>query len=370
MIDLKTTIGGLELENPFILAAGPLSYDGKAILRAHRAGAGAIVTKTVSSVPAENPVPHIAKVGNGLINGEKWSDLPYERWIEKEIPLAKEGGATVIASVGLSPEDVAALVRPLVRAGADAIEVVSYDGKALVPMVREATHQVDVPVFAKVSANWPDVVEVARACLESGATAITAIDSIGPALRIDPQTRTPLLGSGYGWLTGQAIFPIALRIVSEIALATGAPIVGTGGIWEVDNVLEMVMAGAHAVGICSLAVLRGLKIFFTLARKLSARLDELGYHSLKEVVGVALPPLRKYEWTGSGLPVVSKAANASFVLNEKLCTDCGVCVRICPYRARISPHEVDPTACRLCGLCASACPTNALELRVQGGDQE
>ncbi len=369
MVNLKTSIGGLEVENPFILASGPLSHDGRAVLRAHRAGAGAIVTKTISSVPAENPVPHIAKVGNGLINGEKWSDLPYERWIEVEIPLAKDGGATVIASVGLSSGDVAALARPLARAGADTLEVVSYDGKALVPMVREAAHQVDIPVFAKVSANWPDVIDVARACLKSGATAITAIDSIGPALRIDVTRRAPVLGSGYGWLTGQAIFPIALRIVSEIAIATGAPIVGTGGIWKVDNILEMMMAGANAVGICSLAILRGVTIFSELAEKLSSRLRDLGYHSLKEAIGVALPALRSYERIGSGLPAAKEAANAAFVLNEELCPDCGVCVSICPYQARVSPREIDPARCRLCGLCSSACPRGALELKVGEEDR-
>ena len=369
MVDLRTNIGGLEIENPFILASGPLSHDGNAILRAHRAGAGAVVTKTISRVPAVNPVPHIAKVGNSLMNGEKWSDLPYERWIEVEIPLAKDGGATVIASVGLSPGDVAALARSLARAGADAIEVVSYDGKALVPMVREAAHQVDIPVFAKVSANWTDVIDVARACLESGATAITAIDSIGPALRINPQMRAPLLASGYGWLTGQAIFPIALRIVSEIAIATGAPIVGTGGIWEVDNILEMMMAGAHAVGICSLPILRGVTIFSELAEKLSSRLHDLGYHSLKEAIGAALPALRSYERIGSGLPAAKEAANATFVLNEELCSDCGVCVSICPYQARVSPREIDPARCRLCGLCSSACPRGALELRVGEEDR-
>lgn len=369
MVDLKTNIGGLEIGNPLILASGPLSHDGRAILRAHRAGAGAVVTKTISRVPAVNAVPHIAKVGNGLINGEKWSDLPYKQWIEIEIPLAKDGGATVIASVGLSQGDVAALARSLARAGADAIEVVSYDGKALAPMVREAVRQVDIPVFAKVSANWTDVIDVARACLKSGATAITAIDSIGPALRIDPQMRTPLLGSGYGWLTGQTIFPIALRIVSEIAIATGAPIVGTGGIWEVDNILEMVMAGAHAVGICSLPILRGVTIFSELAEELSSRLHDLGYHSLKEAIGVALPALRSYERIGSGLPAAKKAANAAFVLNEELCPDCGVCVSICPYQARVSPREIDPARCRLCGLCSSACPRGALELKVGKEDR-
>lgn len=364
MVELKTDIGGLEIENPFILASGPLSYDGKAVLRAYRAGAGAVVTKTISRVPAVNPVPHIAKVGNGLMNGEKWSDLPYERWIEVEIPLAKDGGATVIASVGLSPGDVAALACPLASAGADAIEVVSYDGKALVPMVREAVHQVGIPVFAKVSANWPDVIDVARACLESGATAITAIDSIGPALRIDPQMRAPLLGSGYGWLTGQAIFPIALRIVSEIAIATRAPIVGTGGTWEVDNVLEMVMAGAHAVGICSLPILRGVTIFSELAEELSSRLHDLGYRSLKEAIGAALPALHSYKRIGSGLLAAKEAGRTGFILNDNLCSDCGVCVSICPYQARVSPREIDPARCRLCGLCSSACPRGALELKV------
>jgi len=370
MADLKTNIGGLEIENPFILASGPLSYDGRAIVRAHRAGAGAVVTKTISSVPAENPIPHIARVGNGLINGEKWSDLPSERWIETEVPLAKDGGASVIASVGLSPKDVVAFALPLARAGADALEVVSYDGKALVPMVQQAVRRVDIPVFAKVSANWPDVVDVAHACLKNGAAAITAIDSMGPALRINLEKRAPLLGSGHGWLTGQAIFPFALRIVSEIALATGASIVGTGGIWEVDDVFEMVMAGAHAVGICSLAILRGTTIFSDLAEKLSARLQTFGYRNLDEAIGAALPTLRSYEQPESGLPAGERTARAAFafVLNEERCVDCGICVQVCPYEARMNPREVDSARCRLCGLCASTCPRGALELKV--GEEE
>lgn len=369
MAELKTTIGGVKLKNPFILASGPLSYDGNAILRAHRAGAGAVVTKTISRVSAVNPVPHIAKVGNGLINGEKWSDLLCEQWIEREIPLAKDGGAIVIASLGLALQDVAVLARPIERAGADALEVVSYDGEALLPMVREAVQQVDIPVFAKVSANWPDVVDIARACLANGAEVITAIDSIGPALRIDVEKRAPVLGSGYGWLTGEAILPISLRIVSEIALATGAPIVGTGGVWNVDEIVEMMMGGAHAVGICSLAILRGVTIFSDLAEKLSARLEELGYCSLNDVIGAALPSLRGYERSDSGLPTATDAERALFVLDEERCVDCGICVQVCPYQARRSPRQVDPSACRLCGLCASACPHEALQIVAERVDR-
>ena len=373
MTDLKTNIGGLELRNPFILASGPLSYDGEAILRAHRAGAGAVVTKTISRVPATNPIPHIARVSGGLLNGEKWSDTSYERWIEREIPLAKEGGATVIASLGLTPADVATLARPIAKAGVDALEIASYDGASLVPMVREAAKGVEIPVFAKVSSNWPNVVEIAAACLQNGATGITAIDSIGPALRLDIEKRAPLLGSGYGWLTGGMIFPVALRVVSQIALATGAPIVGTGGIGSVDDCLEMFMVGVHAVGLCTLPMLRGLSIFADLEEKLSLRLHELGYPNLQGAIGVALPSLREYEGAteGGGLPTRGKeyAAGASFAWEEGRCTSCGLCVRICPYSARTSPEEVDLSRCRFCGLCASACPTGALDLLVEGNEE-
>lgn len=373
MIDLKTSIGGLELRNPFILASGPLSYDGEAILRAHRADAGAVVTKTISRVPATNPIPHIARVSGGLLNGEKWSDLPYERWIEREIPLAKEGGATVIASLGLTPADVAALARPIAKAGVDALEIASYDRASLIPMVREAAQMVEMPVLAKVSSNWPDVVEIAAACLQSGATGITAIDSIGPALRLDIEKRAPLLGSGYGWLTGGMIFPVALRVVSQIALATGANIVGTGGIGSVDDCLEMFMVGVHAVGLCTLPMLRGLSIFADLEEKFSLRLHELSYQNLQGAIGAALPSLREYEGAaeGVGLPTRGKgdAARASFAWEEGRCTACGLCVRICPYSARTSPDEVDLSRCRFCGLCASACPTGALNLLVEGNEE-
>jgi len=374
MIDLRTKLCGLELKNPFILASGPVSFDGEAILRAHQAGAGAVVTKTIRLQPARNPVPHIAKINGGLINGERWSDLAAESWIEREIPLAKEGGATVIASIGCHPAEVKALARDLTKAGADALEVASYDGSVLVSMVRRAAEDVEIPILAKVSSNWPDVVGIAAACLQNGAVGITAIDSVGPALRLNIEKHAPLLGSGYGWLTGRAIFPIALRVVSEIALATGSPIVGTGGIGSVDDCLEMLLAGAHALGLCTLPMLQGLPIFAELSGKLSTRLRELGYQSLQETIGTALPSLRDYERVGegAGLPTKGKertAVGASFVWKEERCTDCGVCVRICPYQARVSPNQVDPSRCRFCGLCASACPSRALELRVQGDNQ-
>ena len=366
MTDLTTRICGLELKNPFVLASGPLSYDGEALLRAHQAGAGAVVTKTICKEAAQNPLTHIAKLPNGLLNGEKWSDLPARAWIDHEIPLAKDGGVTVIASVGLGTSQVKAFAQSLAAAGADALEICSYAASEMVPMIKEAVQQVDIPVFAKVSANWPDVTAVAAECLRAGASGITAIDSVGPALRLNVERREPILGSGFGWLSGDAILPISLRVVADVALETRASIIGTGGVHHVDDCVEMLMAGAHAIGLCSLPMIAGLGVFTDLATGLAARLDELGYAQIQETVGAALPALQRNKSAPVLVPLISQEADAPFFLwDEGLCTFCDLCVRVCPYQARTAPNQLDRSHCRLCGLCSSVCPTNALTFQVQ-----
>ena len=110
--------------------------------------------------------------------------------------------------------------------------------------------EIKIPVIAKVSFNWNDCAKIAHQCLEAGAAAISAIDSVGPGLRIDIHSGKPLLGSsaGRGWISGEAIKPLALHCVAEIAsLAPDAVIIGTGGISRAEDVVEMMMAGASAV---------------------------------------------------------------------------------------------------------------------------
>jgi dihydroorotate dehydrogenase (fumarate) len=368
MAKLTTDLCGLELRNPLVLASGPLSFDGEALLRAHRAGAGAVVTKTILREPARNPVPHMVKLRSGLLNAEKWSDLPAQTWVEREIPVAKEGGAVVIASLGMAAADAGEFAPALVSAGADALEVCSYEAQALAPMVSVVVPRAEhVPVFAKVSANWPDVTEIAAECLRRGASGITAIDSVGPALRIDIQRRIPLLGAGYGWLSGEAILPISLRVVARISLATRATIVGTGGVRQADDCIEMLMAGARAIGVCTLPILAGVGAFAELASALSARLDTLGYASAEEAMGAALPSIEEFERTPMLVPARAGGEwKLSFAWAAGTCTGCGFCVRVCPYQARTAPDRFVKAACRYCGLCASVCPTGALSLLVEG----
>ena len=366
MVDLSTTLCGIDLRNPFVLASGPLSFDGAALLRAHRAGAGAVVTKTICEEAARNPIPHIAKLNSSLLNCELWSDLGPKDWLEREIPIAKEGGAVVIASIGMKPGNIGAYVRLLASSGADAIEVCSYDARVMLPMLKAVAQSTDLPILAKVSANWPDVKDVAVACLQAGASGITAIDSVGPTLRFDIEKRAPLLASGVGWLTGSAILPFSLRVVADIAMGVESGIVGTGGIHRVDDCVEMLMAGATAVGICSLPMVSGLQVFAEFADALSDRLTELGYARIQDAIGAGLPALKKCLSMPLTVPPSQEIAPREFFsFDGDLCVDCGACIRVCSYQARRAPDQIHDEHCRLCGLCSSACPTGALRLSTQ-----
>lgn len=344
MADLRVQLAGLELVSPLVLASGPLSWNGDAIVRAHQAGAAAVVTKTISHGAARSTPWHVSATCDAVLNCERWSDLPASRWIDRELPRAKGGGATVIASLGLSARDVVALARGIEGAGADAIEVVSYDETALPAMVRAAARRVHVPVFAKLSANGRDLVGTARRCMAGGASAITAIDSLGPALRIELERRRPRLGADAGWLSGQAILPIALHSVRAVREAVAVPIVGTGGVIDAETAIEMLFAGATAVGLCSAPLVHGLDLLGQIRHGMAVRLDELGFPSACAA-------------TGALRAAVDEAV--VFRFGAAACTTCGACVRVCPYHARKAPDAVD-AACRACGLCVSVCPTGAL----------
>ena len=293
--DLSCELCGIKMQSPFILSSGPLSYAAEGMIAAHQAGAGAVVTKTIRLKAAINPTPHIGIVNaDSLINCEKWADTPSELWFTREIPMAKAAGAVVIASVGHTLPEAEALVKPAQDAGADMIELVSYTEDTLLPMLQAAKARVSIPVICKLSGNWPDPVGTAKKCMALGADAISAIDSIGPTLKIDIKSARPEMNSddGYGWLSGAAMRPIAMRIVSEIARNGCNELVGIGGISKAEDAVEYLMAGAQALGICSSLIIKGMSHLTKVCKDLALLLDQLGYKSLAEVKGAALATSR------------------------------------------------------------------------------
>lgn len=377
--DISTEICGIKLQSPYILSSGPLTYAAEGMIRGHQAGCGAVVTKTIRLGAAINPVNHIGKFGNdGLINCEKWADSDRLLWYEREIPMAKKAGAVVIGSVGHTLKEAIAIVKDVEKSGADMIELVSYTEDTLLPMLDYTKANVSIPVICKISANWANPSQVASKCIEHGADGICAIDSIGPTLKIDINTARPEMMSsdGYGWMTGAAIRPISMRINSEIARNHKGfnGLYGSGGCMNANDAIEFLMAGCSGVGVCSAGILKGIDYIEQMCYDLSKKLSKLGYNSIKEVKGVALPNFPekeviselefKYE------PFYDEASKVRGEVPSKganKCINCGRCVTVCSYNARkldFPNMSLDKDLCRSCGLCVKVCPTEALTATV------
>jgi dihydroorotate dehydrogenase (fumarate) len=361
MANLKTKLCGMELDSPFVLASGPAGWDAESLAGCAKAGAGAVVTKSLLINGSVNDSRHMMYNGpSSLLNNEGGSDMPLKRWIEYEIPKAKDLGIkNLIVSVnGYVPlEEALAVSAAAEKAGADMLEIVGgyAEPGELVDFISAVKRETKVPLIAKVNGNWKNTDTIAAACAQAGADGITAIDSIGPAFRVDINTGRPLLGrDGYAYLTGAPILPIALRFVRDIALKSDKNIIGTGGVHSAESALEMLMAGASACGVCSAAILRGPGIFAELNEKLSALMDKLGYADIPSVSGLAL----RTEKPKSCRP-------EDFRFNAVPCTRCKRCVTSCAYRARSfrgGEMTIDPAVCRVCGLCIGVCPTGAITL--------
>jgi NAD-dependent dihydropyrimidine dehydrogenase PreA subunit len=160
---------------------------------------------------------------------------------------------------------------------------------------------------------------------------------------------------GFGWLSGAAIKPLALRCVYDAARVVKIPIFGVGGISNGRDVAEMFMAGASAVQVCTEAILRGPTVYGKIARELDTFLDKHGYKSVDEIKGLTICRMAE-----RGAPQGTKPPD----VDMELCNLCGLCVISCPYGA-ISKGEVliiDGEKCFICGLCVTRCKQHALTL--------
>ncbi|MFH1147193.1 MAG: 4Fe-4S binding protein, partial [Pseudomonadota bacterium] len=237
---------------------------------------------------------------------------------------------------------------------------VGDDVSPIISALKAAKAAVQVPVFMKMSPH-PNIQEIARAVEDAGADGLVMINSFGPCMAIDVESGLPLMGSneGYGWLSGSAIKPLAVRCVYEAAKAAKIPIFGVGGITSGRDVAEMFMAGASAVQVCTAAILKGPAVYGKIAKELEEFLDSQGYADVGEIRGLVHRRMSEGLFQTAGdVPAV----------DQKQCNLCGLCETSCVYEAISSSGKlvIDAEKCFGCGLCATRCPKKALTLPGRG----
>jgi len=299
---LTTEIVGLRLRNPTMLAAGILGLSGASLREVIDNGAGAVVTKSVGLKPRQGYAnPAVVQVSCGLVNA---IGLPnpgvYDFLNEvREVKQRFRDIPVIVSVYGFSAEEFAKVARVAERGGADAIELnvscphVKKTGSEIgqspslvaevVEKVKKATKK---PIILKLTPNVADITEIARAGVEAGADAVTAINTVR-AMTIDVETAHPVLANKIGGLSGPAIKPIAVRCVYEIYEAVDVPIIGCGGITTWQDAVEFMLAGASAVQIGTAIATQGLGIFRSVTRGLDSYLQRKGFGSVKEIVGLS-----------------------------------------------------------------------------------
>lgn len=260
---LSVDLAGITLDNPVIPASGTFGYGYEYADLYDINMLGTFSFKGTTKDPRfGNPTPRIAECTSGLINAVGLQNPGVEKVIDEELPkMRKVFHKKVMANVsGFSVEDYSYTCQKL-----DAIDDIGWfevniscpnvhgggmafgtDPKAAAEITRAVKAVTTKPVFIKLSPNVTDIVSIAKACEEAGADGISLINTM-LGMRIDLKTRKPVIANTMGGFSGPAIFPVAVRMVYQVAHAVNIPVIGMGGVSSAEDVLEMMMAGASAV---------------------------------------------------------------------------------------------------------------------------
>ncbi len=300
MAKLSTSLCGISLENPTILASGVLGVIGSTLKKVGNNGAGAVVTKSIGTMAREgHKNPSVIELENGLLNSIGLANPSYKEFGE-EIKIAKKGSVPVIGSVyGFNIREFVEVSKAMEGFGVDALELNlscpnvskagAYYGQSkelAYEAVNAVKESVKIPIIAKLTVNVSDIVSIAKACEEAKCDAITAINTVR-AMKIDINAKMPIMSNKFGGLSGPCIKPIAVGAVYEIAKETNVPVIGCGGITTGEDAIEFMMAGATAVQIGTAVLHRGISVFRKITREIEEFMDQNGYSSVEELVGAA-----------------------------------------------------------------------------------
>jgi dihydroorotate dehydrogenase (NAD+) catalytic subunit len=303
-VHMTTTLAGLELPNPITTASGCAAAGQELHQFFDISKLGAMVTKSVMLEPRSGrATPRMAETPSGMLNSIGLQGPGIEKFIDRDLAWLHEHGArTVVSIAGGSVDEYARLASKLRNAqGVAALEVniscpnVEDRGQvfacdpdaaaSVINAVRRSTAS-GVPVFAKLSPDVTDIVEVAKACVDAGADGLSMINTL-LGMVIDTETMRPALAGVTGGLSGPAVRPVAVRCIYQVhAALPDVPIIGMGGVKTGDDALQLVLAGASAVSVGT-SVFHDPSAPMRVAAELHDLLAERGFARFSDAVGHA-----------------------------------------------------------------------------------
>lgn len=260
-VDLRVQLGRLRLPNPILVASGTFGYAREMEQVVDLARLGGILPKTITAEPRIGNRPwRTVETSAGLLNSIGLDNDGIDTFVAEHLPYLATVGAPIIVSIaGRNIEQYVALARQLDEAtGVAAVELniscpnvsggVDYgtDPQLCGQLVGQVRSACQLPLLAKLTPNVTDIRVMAKAAAENGADALCLINTV-LGMAVDWRQRRPLLGNVVGGLSGPAIKPIALRCIHQVAQVTDVPLIGIGGIGNLDDVMEFLVAGASAV---------------------------------------------------------------------------------------------------------------------------
>ncbi len=301
MVDLSVNLCGMEMDNPVVPASGTFGYGNefKDFYDINILGSFSF-KGTTKDERFGNPTPRIAECKNGMINAVGLQNPGVHHVIEHELPeMKKYFNKKVIANVGgfsiedyaytcslLDKEDQVGILEvniscPNVHGGGMSF---GTDPKCAAEVTRAVKAVTTKPVVIKLSPNVTDIVAIAKACEEAGADGICLINTM-LGMRVDIKRRKPVIANTMGGFSGDAIFPVAVRMVYQVSKACNIPVIGCGGVSIAKDVIEMMMAGATAVevGAANLIDPYACK---DIIESLPAECEKLGIEKISDIIGV------------------------------------------------------------------------------------
>ena len=302
MADLSVKMAGVPFKNPIIPASGTFGF-GREYTDYYPVSVlgGMSLKGTTLHQRAGNPPPRIAETPSGMLNSVGLQNPGIDAFLAHELPLIANEDTVKIANVaGSTIEDCEEIARKLEGTAIDMIELniscpnvkqggvaFGVDPKMAGAVTRAVRENTTKPLMVKLSPNVTDITEIARAVEAEGADAVSLINTL-LGMRIDINTRRPILKNNTGGMSGPAVFPIALRMVWQVANAVKIPVSGMGGVSTWKDAVEMMMAGATTVQIGA-ALFQNPMAPVEIIEGMNAWLDAQGIQSVSEIIGSVRP---------------------------------------------------------------------------------